>query len=141
LALIEQVKAKVQMYSTVGYHDGTRRVPAQGSLPTLQKQNGRDHEKKSIESVIQEVREERARSEGQSVDRIKPYKESFVYQLCNSCTPEKVSVPTKRNQALVEALSDMYAAISMAAILGGCHDPFGMSPQISRFIERYFSGC
>jgi hypothetical protein len=47
------------------------------------KTNRRDHKKKSIESVIQEVREERARSEGQSVDRIKPYKESFVYKLCN----------------------------------------------------------
>jgi hypothetical protein len=48
--------------------------------------------------------------------------------------PEKCSVPTKRNQARVEALSDMYAAISMAAILGALHAPFGMTNQASRFL-------
>ena len=134
--MVNEAIALVQKYSTIGYHNGTKRIPAQGALPTLQKANAGDPDKHSIESVIHEIRQNRARRENKSIDNIAPYGESFVYKIANLVTPEKCAVPTKRNQMRVEALSDMYAAISMATILGAVHAPFGLTSRVSRFLSR-----
>lgn len=134
--MVKEAIILVQKYSTLGYHNGTKRIPAQGALPTLQKANLGHPDKHSVESVIQEIREKRARTDNKPVDSLQPYRESAIYKLANLITPEKCGVPTKRNQMRVESLSDMYAAISMATILGAVHEPFGLTERVSRFLAR-----
>jgi len=139
--MVQEAINLVQKYSFLGYHNGTKHIPAQGALPTLQKSNNGHPDKHSVESVIQEIRGKRARNENKPIDSLHPYGESYVYKLANLVTPEKCAIPTKRNQMRVESLSDMYAAISMATILGAVHAPFGLTDRVSRFLARYGGIC
>ena len=132
---IEEAKKLVLKY-TEGYNDGTKFIKGQGSLPIFQRSNVREglH---SIESVVHEVRQSQAEMAGKPRHIVKELRNSSIYELANKIAPEKIGKPTQRNKARIDALSDMFASISMAAILGGVHATFGLcGNRDSRFLSR-----
>jgi hypothetical protein len=133
---IEAAKILVTKYSE-GYNDGTKFINGQGALPIFQKSvlKAGQH---SIESVIHEVRESQASSLGKPKQSVRNLGSTSIYDLANKIVPEKTAKPTQRNKARIDALSDIFASISMAAILGGVHATFGLcGTRVSRFLPRF----
>ena len=86
------------------------------------------------------MRESQVSLIGKPKQSVRNFGSTCIYDLANKIVSEKAAKPARLNKARIDALSDIFASISMAAILGGVHATFGLcGDRVSRFPPRFVS--
>jgi len=89
--------------------------------------------RRSIECVIHEVRQDSAVARGRGRASVSRLKEAAVRDIIKVITPYLTSKPRVRNSKRAQAICDLFPFISAAVVYAAIHNPFGFSNQPSRF--------